>query len=290
MKKMFSYAAQASAGSTTKTLRPTKSASLTVFHFTGDPPIYTLVQNAQVNLQHCIDGYDKSIMLKEDFKSVGQTEPTKVLKPNRVVFMNQLLELAEEGYYIDVYIFTHGLPDKIVLNNEKNLTPDDLLSVKNDCKHGILPIRMVYQMNCYGRTFNQTWLDVGAKSVCGSRYVNYYPNQFNAFAREWHKGNVLFEKALYDSNTESARNVMEALIVADALKDLFPKHWDKCPPGSTVLGDKPCAKSYFLGNWIDEGEWKEGESGKENMEYSSFMFTPGQNITKNDKEVLVWNA
>jgi len=69
MKKMFSYAAQASAGAATTTLKPTKTACLTLFHFEKDSMVYNLIQNAQVNLQHCIDGYDKSVMLKEDFNS-----------------------------------------------------------------------------------------------------------------------------------------------------------------------------------------------------------------------------
>ena len=59
-----------------------------------------------------------------------------------------------------------------------------------------MPIRAVYQMNCYGQTFNETWLSLGAKVTCGARYVNFYPNQFNKFASEWKKGDVDFAEAL----------------------------------------------------------------------------------------------
>lgn len=290
MKKYFSYAAQAGTSSVTHDLSPDKSASLTVFYF-DDNPFFKLIQNAQVNLQYCIDGYNKSVMLKENFSAPGQTQPTKVLKPNKEVFLGQLIELVNDGYYVDIYVFCHGNTDKIYFANGKTLSPTELKEAvaKEKSGFGYLPIRLVYQMNCYGHTFNQTWLDIGAKSVCGARYVNFYPNQFNAFAREWNKGNVLFEKAVYDSDTESSRTVMQTLIAADAASQLFPKDWDKCPIGSTVLGDKPCAKSYFLANWIDVGEWQAGKSGKENMNYSSFMFTPGINITKNNKDILVWH-
>ena len=78
-------------------LSPEKSASLTYYYF-DDSPFYKLVQNAQVNLQHCIDGYSKSVMLKESFSAPGQTQPTKVLKPNKAVFLGQLIELVNEGY------------------------------------------------------------------------------------------------------------------------------------------------------------------------------------------------
>jgi hypothetical protein len=212
------------------------------------------------------------------------------MKPNKAVFLGQLIELVNEGIYVDIFIFTHGNTDKIYFANDKTISPTELEEELAEEKSGFnyLPIRMVYQMNCYGRTFNQSWLNVGAKAVCGARYVNFYPNQFNAFANEWYKGNVLFEKAVYDSNTESSRTVMQSLVAADAASELFPKDWDKCPVFSTVLGDKPCAKSYFLARWLDTGEWQEGESGKDNMNYSSFMFTPGINITKSNKDILVW--
>jgi len=272
---------------------PEKSASLTLFYF-DDNPFYKLVQNAQVNLQHCIDGYSKSVMLKDSFSAPGQTQPTKVMKPNKAVFLGQLIELVNDGYWVDIYWFCHGSTNKIYMANSLTLSTTELEDAVAEEKSGFryLPIRMVYQMNCYGSTFNQTWLNIGAKAVCGTRYVNYGCNQLNKFASDWNKGNVLFEKAVYDSNTESARSVMEALIAADAASQLFPKDWDKCPFGSTVLGDKPCAKSYFCANsnWgIDEDEWQEGMSGKEFMNYSSYMFTPGMNFTKDNKGILVWH-
>src|SRR5262245_61786539 len=102
-------------------ITPRKSASLAVFHF-GDSPFRTLVQNAQVNLQHCIDGYDRSVLLKEDLNAVGQTKPTVLLKPNMQVFLGQIVSLAREGYYIDIFIFTHGNDDKIYFDNDKVLT------------------------------------------------------------------------------------------------------------------------------------------------------------------------
>lgn len=290
MKKQFSYAAQAGSATAAKDVSPDKCASLTYFYF-DDNPFFKLVQSAQVNLQHCIDGYDKSVLLKESFSSFGKTPPSKVLKPNKEVFLNQLIELVKDGYYVDIYFFAHGNPDKIYMGNNKTLSPSELEDAVSEDKSGFthLPIRMVYQMNCYGHTFNQSWLNIGALCVAATRFVNFFPDDFNKFGEAWSSGNVLFEKAVYDSNTESSRAVMEALIAADAASQLFPKDWDKCPIGSTVLGDKPCAKSYFLANWIDKGEWQEGQSGKENMAYSSFMFTPGINITKNDKKALVWH-
>jgi hypothetical protein len=269
-------------------MKPQKQASLTVFFF-DDNPFYTLVQNAQVNLQHCIDGYDKSVLLKEDFKSVGQTKPTVNLKPNMQVFLNQIVNLTNEGFFLDIYVFAHGNDDKIYFDNGKVLTSDILKSELNKSKtgHGEYPIRIVYQVNCYGRTFNQTWLSLGAKVVCGPRWVNFYPNQFNKFAVNWNKGDVSFDQALKLSNTDSSRTVMQSLIASDAMSKF---NFEKCPLGKTVLGDHPCARSYFDKNWLARDEWQEGQSGAENMNYSSFMFRPGLNdLTKKNMDPLVWH-
>jgi hypothetical protein len=70
MKRNLSYAAQSRVGPVTHDLSPDKRASLTVFYF-DDNLFYTLVQNAQVNLQHCIAGYSKSVLLKESFSAPG---------------------------------------------------------------------------------------------------------------------------------------------------------------------------------------------------------------------------
>lgn len=287
---MYSHAAQASAGAATTTLKPTKSACLTVFHFEGDSKLFKLIQNAQVNLQHCIDGYDKSVMLKEDFNAVGQTKPTVVKKPNKVIFLNQLVELANDGYWFDVRIFTHGFQGGIKLNNDLNLLAEDIREAVKETKHGIFPIRSVYGCNCNGASLNQTWLDVGALVAGGSFDTYFYANTMNGFHNEWEKGNVSFKDAIERSHTDSARTVMQTLIAADAASQLFPKDWDKCPIGSTVLGDKPCAKSYFTANWSLGNCWQAGKSGKENMNYASRMITAGQNITRNNKDVLVWKA
>jgi hypothetical protein len=266
---------------------PRRSASLAVFHF-DDSAFRTLVQNGQVNLQHCIDGYDKSVLLKEGMVSVGQTRPTVLLKPDMETFLEQIVALTKEKYYIDLFLFAHGNDDRIYIAPGEILTTGILKSELSLTKTGYskFPIRAVYQMNCYGRTFNQTWLELGAKVSCGARWVNFYPNQFNKFASEWKKGNVGFAEALRASNTESSRSVMQALIAADALTKF---NFDKCPLLKTVLGDDPCARSYFDANWLAHDEWQAGESGKENMDYSSYMFRVGlTDLTRNNMAPLSW--
>ncbi len=268
-------------------MTPRKSACLTVFYF-GDSAFRTLFQNAQVNLQHCIDGYDKSVLLKEDMNSVGQTRPTVLLRPDRETFLSQIVSLTREGYYIDVRFFCHGSDDTIYLAPNEVLTTEILKSELGAAKTGysVYPIRSVYGVHCYGRTLNEAWLDLGAKAACGARWVNFYPNQFNKFASEWAKGNVSFAEALRASNTESSRTVMQTLIAADAMSKF---NFKKCVPGSTVLGDRDCAQSYFDNNWLAHDEWEEGKSGEENMNYSSYMYRVGNtDLTRKDTAPLRW--
>jgi hypothetical protein len=268
--------------------RPTKSAALTLFAF-GDDPIRTLVQNAQVNLQYCIDGYDRSVVLKDEFVSLGQTRPDLVLSPGGQLFVEQVRELAATDHYIDIFLFAHGSRGRISIpGSDNDITEEFLLEELSRDKTGRnqLPIRSVYQMNCYGQTLNQTWVDLGAKVVCGARFINFYPNQFNAFAREWVKGDVPFFTALRESNTDSSRTVMQTLIAADAL--VHPGS-TRCQLLSTVLSDSPCAKSYFKDRWFSsDSDWQDGMSGKDNMNYSSYMFRTGSNLPRNDIP-LAWH-
>ena len=190
---------------------------------------------------------------------------------------------------MDLYIFTHGNPDKIYVADGHVLTnhlPTSELAYADTGYH-TFPIRLVYQMNCYGHTFNETWLTLGAKVSCGPQWVNFYPHQFNKVAAPWKTGDVGVEKALEEANTESSRSVMQALIAADALGKF---NFEKCPFGKTVLGDHPCARSYFDANRLAPDEWLHGRSGAENMNYSSSMFRPGpKTLTWNNMAPLSWH-
>ena len=73
---------------------PRKSASLLVFHF-GDSPFRTFIPKRPGESQHCIDGYDRSVLLKEDLNAVGQTKPTTLLKPNMASVSGQIASLAK---------------------------------------------------------------------------------------------------------------------------------------------------------------------------------------------------
>jgi hypothetical protein len=252
------------------------AASLAYFYF-GDSFFRTLAQESGVNLNLCKEGYNKTIILKEDnnngikitLNGQGNDSPTKTN------FLKYLKQLADEGYYVDLFLFAHGTNNEVVMKGG-DLTSSEISTQLSQAGSGYqkFPIRIVYQMNCYGQTLNQTWRNIGAKATGGARYVNFYPNQFNEFGREWNKGTVKFNDAFTKANTASARTVFQTTILADALATR--SKWGGCPFSKTVLGSDSCAKDYFTKMWIGNSEWQANMSGKENMNYSSTKVRLGE--------------
>jgi hypothetical protein len=171
------------------------------------------------------------------------------------------------------------------------LTNDDITAQLSSARTGltVLPIRLVYQVNCYGQTMNTTWRSVGAKVTVGSRLVNFYPTQFERFAEEWNKGNVSVDKALDAADTETSRTLVQTYI-GYVHAPSCNKAWGSCPFGKTVLGDHACAKDYFSTIWgLGNGEWQPSMSGKENMNYSSTRMRGGM-ITATKNTIPTWSA
>ncbi len=258
---------------------PNKSASLTIALF-DDSPFFNLIQNAQLAYGNCFEGYDKSVLLKRTYS--GSRKPDRHLKnPSKATFFSELKALAEDGYYIDIFIFSHGFDNKIsLLENQEEITGEDIIEELYDnagqFSRGKFPIRLVYGVHCFGATLRDEFVQVGAKAVVGARRVNFYPNQANKFISEWNKGNVSVSSAYRNSNTTSSRTVMQALIKLDANFE-SPCFRPKCKFGKTVLStdSNDCAYNYFDCKWgLDYNKYK-GDDGMDIMNHSSDMLFSG---------------
>ena len=261
---------------------PTKKASLTIVSFENSD-FQRLVQNAHNLYGLAFEGYDKSVLLKNVYNDFPRPD-RHVSNTSEASFFNELIDLADDGYMIDLFVFSHGSDGAINIEGHE-ITASEIVNELGTGSYagGKFPLRMVWQINCYGETMNDAFITAGAKAVCGARFVNFYCNQFNRFIYEWNRGHVSFQTALNRSNTSSSRTVMQSAILVDAA---FRTNFQKCFLGYTVLGSRPCAESYFTANWIPS-DWQTGMSGKENMNFSSRMIIRGdRNITKNDD--LVW--
>ena len=214
-----------------------------------------------------------------DLSEGDEKKANVILPPTKNNFFDQIKDLADKGYFIDIYIFSHGWNDQFGPKNNDSqvITAADITSRLSGNKN---PIRTVWGTNCYGSTLASEWHSVGAKTVAGARFINYYPNSFGNFIGDWNKGNVSFNNAVSNSDTSFVRTSTQTYILGDSTATR--NQWGGCPLLQTVLGSNECAKDYFVTQWLDNSEWQNGKSGKDNMNHSSTMIISGdKNLTKN---------
>ena len=251
-------------------ITPNKSASLTVVSF-DDSPFYKLIQNATLNYELCFEGYAKSVLMKKVYTS--SPNPTVHIKDtSKKMFLETMRDLADGGHSIDLFMCSHGTYEKITLDDGEVITNTDIEGLSTGkYANGKFPLRMVYQINCNGATLNNNYINIGAKAVEGTKEIDFYPNRFNQFVKAWNEGER-FDKALIDSDTASARTVMQTLIVADSKVTKFSP---RCKGFSTVLGKNDGAEAYFTTKWLANSEYDPGQSGKDNMNDASKQIIAG---------------
>ena len=278
------------------TPKANKGAASLIYFYYGDSKYNTLGQET-LKLKKAMDGYTFKVLLKHELLPSWADLSEKDEKladikdlPTRANLFKYLVQLGQDGHHVDLYICSHGWKDKFKASNgtdgsEDYVTADDITSELAPAKTGLtqVPIRAVWGTNCYGQTLGDTWRSIGAKTTAGARYVNFYPNAYGPFIDAWNKGDVSFDSAVGDSQTDAVRTVVQTFLsVYDAPAQKKKDKWGGCPLGKFVLGDDPCAKDYFTSCWIADDEWQKGQSGKDNMNYSSYMFRGGdKSITKN---------
>lgn len=278
------------------------AASLLFFYF-GDSYVTTLCQET-TDLAEAMEGYKRSVLLRDKVKvgpfEVGKRENRQaevVDTPSKANFFKHLRQLAKDGYFVDVFVFSHGWDAgfrSLEGGRHGEITAADVEAELAPAKTGLptMPIRLVYQMNCYGSTMAPAWRKVGAKAVTGARYVNFFPNQYGRFMKHWNRGDAL-QVCLDEADTPASRGVVDTyLATIDAPKTKctnrkerkgdcdFPG-WDGCSFGTFVTGDKPCSKEYFTARWGIPFNSK--HDGKWNTWYSSQKLLSGLNLTKSLK-------
>lgn len=276
-----------------KTPKAEKSASLIYFNF-GENSEYTQFFQDTVKLKKAMEGYQRVVLLKSqetpswlDLSEADEKNADAMMSATKDNFFNQIKDLTEKGYFIDIYIFAHGWNDQFgpKNNNAQIITSSDITSRLSQFATGYktIPIRTVWGTTCYGSTLAEEWQNVGAKTVAGAKYVSFYPNAFGNFINDWNKGNVSFNTAVSNSDTTFVRSTVQTYI-GYVLAPSRNKDWGNCPFGKTVLGDDPCAKDFFVTIYLAKDEWQNGKSGKDNMNNSSTMIITGdKTLTKNSK-------
>lgn len=238
--------------------------------YMGDSQFTTFFQNLQ-DLNEAVTGYDQSILLKHTggasaIGGVAHTLADKVERPTRENFESCLRKLTAAGYTIDLYIVSHGDRESFKMSEGTHGSEDwydvgDIQDLRADFE-GEIPLRLVYQMNCWGSELNSAWRALGADAAVGSRFVNFFPTQFPEFVKQWKQGQTV-QQALNSANTPASRQLIQSALETDmvATKDRpwADGEWGEgmvCPP-STVYGTSgQCAESYFTDRWgHSQSEW-----------------------------------
>ena len=274
-----------------------KSASIVFFAVREDSRIMTFFQET-TRFKKAMQGYDKVVLLKSEQlpKNFDLSQADERLadvkdtatKENLVKYIK---DLCKDGYYMDIYLWSHGAARRRGKAAYFQTMPKASLSttwLKQQLapkKTGFraMPIRMVYSTSCWASHFNSTWLSLGAKAAVGTRYVNFYPTQYGKFIAGWNKGHSL-SKSVRESNTVISRTLVQTFL-AKMHAPATRRSWGKCPFAKSVLMKHGCAKAYFthVHNMADS-EYNSSKTGKWNMNYSSQYIVSGSSrITKRSK-------
>ncbi|MEO0897956.1 MAG: hypothetical protein AAFY71_16225 [Bacteroidota bacterium] len=272
---------------------PTKKASLIVF-YNDDPDFVRLLQQAYVQEEEMIKGYSKSVLLTNVPYGKDLPQPDVKAAATEFNLYRYLIQLASEGYYIDVFIITHGSRYGISLQKSSNHGKNPKLNWKtdglvtaNDLTKALcpirgyrkFPIRMVFQTNCWGSNMNIAWRDAGAKAVFGARYINYYAGTIGGFLKKWKGGSTIKASATYGK--ESTMKATHTFFETTSTLTRIDWGGKNCKTTKVLDHDGSCPYRYWDKVWHHHRDqyytsWK----GYTNIvESSRFFFLGNQKMT-----------
>lgn len=267
-----------------------KTASLVFFYFGESSYVNRLAQEA-VPLARALEGYDHAVLLRHE-TDVGSFELSEKAEkaadvldvPTRDNLVRELNRLGDEGYVVDLFIFSHGWEDKFLVSNGTYGDNGAVNQAYLEARVRPLKLRIVWQCNCWGSTLNDLWAKLGAKATAGSRYVNFYPTRFNVFIKEWQAGSR-FGAALYRSDTKASHTLVQAYMLVEAARRA--KEWGgNVLTALKVLGNNDHSRRFFRKCWNGDSVPPD-KTGKQIMNASSKMLVQGnRRITKTSK--LSW--
>lgn len=114
----------------------------------------------------------------------------------------QLFAQTQAGRFVDLFILTHGGPNRISLND--GMTGAQISQMGKEFGKP-LAIRSVYMMNCVGSSLNQAWLEIGARASSGTAGNNYLPEPTMYFVwQNWQAGQT-FETAINSAYAQTVQ-------------------------------------------------------------------------------------
>lgn len=274
-------------------------------HF-DDNGLTTFFQSVGINTHQVYPHYDYVVYVADNetsnawntsgpsYRDADMTYP-----PTRAGLREAMRHLTAEGYRFDTFVFAHGSkngPDDAdieVLEGAK-ITGEWLVDTTDPAESGTerggIPILVWWSTTCIAKRQIDAWIEIGAKAASGSVDVQFYPNAWGNFFKNWVSGDE-YKVAVDDSVT---------FLVVQAV-ELYIQNEGRLPPylcleddplTLLVLNDGPglvtqlnaCAENFFNDDiqpddaaYNLEEVYDHARSGAENMAIASERTFMGNN-------------
>lgn len=152
-------------------------------------PVRTAVERA---VDFCAEGYSKFHAALSSTIG-GHYDKIVFLQHTDATFSkleSSLIGQAERGMQIDMLSIGHGVLNELA-GYKENITEMQIRSLRTTYG-SMLPIRMVYMINCEGYSLTQAWMYIGAVAAAGANGSNWMPVPMTEiFWAEWNSGRTL---------------------------------------------------------------------------------------------------
>ena len=133
-----------------------------------------------------------------------------LLEDERATAENLISALIEQsaGHTVDLLLLVHGQDGCLVGHRGRNFVDAadfDALQARLGRSDGLLDLRVVYGLNCYGASLATTWMALGAHAVNGSLGVNWLPEpSLSLFLHKWLNGASFAEAVVHSAGRARA--------------------------------------------------------------------------------------
>jgi len=147
------------------------AASVIYFNY-GDSPNTAFFQET-LKLKKAMEGYNYTVLLKyettpswADLSEEDEKQADIKAPPTTTNLFKYMIQLAQDGYSIDFFNFSHGWEGLFGARNanddEDRVTAEEITCELAPSKTGLtqMPIRIVWGTNCYGHSLGATWRGV----------------------------------------------------------------------------------------------------------------------------------
>ena len=141
---------------------------------------FNTVKNIANNVVNTFTSYKSQLLGTGKYQRIVNLNASNC---KRAKLLAQLIKETEDGFNVDLYIFGHGGPEKLMLFGDSltggiNGNIRSMLAEARRIKGSStfsFKLRLVYMGDCFASSLNDDWLAIGAKTSIGSEHIDYMP-------------------------------------------------------------------------------------------------------------------